>query len=196
MGFQNNLFLYVRPWESSSVYVVINWHWEDLTISSFNKWFSLHDIVHCHLFKKDQQFLKNKILWEIYINRWSRSTPLVGLSSEFLGFFVKQSLYAEMHKPLAADPEPVPSLPEPFVSLPRDCCLSTGICSAEHTELYKNVFTRSTDKPFCLLFPASTSFSLRQEGVDGKPGQLSRRAVYKRVSKRTLASGKRHKHLK
>lgn len=134
MGFQNNLFLYVRPLESSSVYVVINWHWEDLTTSSFNKWFSLHDIVHCHLFKKDQQFLKNKILWEIYINRWSRSTPLVGLSSEFLGFFVEQSLYAEMHKPLPADPELFPSLPEPFVSLPRDCCLSTAICSTEHTE--------------------------------------------------------------
>lgn len=101
------------PLESSSVYVVINWHWEDLTISSFNKWFSLHGIVHCHLFKKDQQFLKNKILWEIYINLWSRSTPLVGLSSEFLGFFVEQSLYAEMHKPLPADPESFPSHPEP-----------------------------------------------------------------------------------
>lgn len=51
--FQNNLFTRVSSSGSSSVYVVINWHWEDLTISSFNKWFSLHGIVHCYLFKKD-----------------------------------------------------------------------------------------------------------------------------------------------
>lgn len=63
-------------------------------------------------------------------------------------------------------------------------------------KLYKNVFTLSMDKPFYLLFPARTSFSLREEGMDGKPGQLSRGVVYKWVSKRTLASGKRHKHLK
>lgn len=176
MGFQNNLFLYVRPLESSSVYVVINWHWEDLTISSFNKWFSLHDIVHCHLFKKDQQFLKNKILWEIYINRWSRSTPLVGLSSEFLGFFVEQSLYAEMHKPFPADPEPFPSLPEPFVSLPRDCCLSTGICSTEHTETVQKTCSlwAWTSLSVCYFQPALPFLSERKAWM-GSPANSAGR---------------------
>lgn len=74
---------------------------------------------------------------------------------------------------------------------PGTAVSALGSAQLNTRKLYKNVFTPSTDKPFCLLFPASTSFSLRQEGVDGKPGQLSRGAVYKRVSKRTLASGKR-----
>lgn len=79
---------------------------------------------------------------------------------------------------------------------PGTAVSALGSARLNTRKLYKNVFTLSMDKPFCLLFPARTSFSLREEGVDGKPGQLSRGVVYKRVSKRTLASGKRHEHLK
>lgn len=96
-----------------------------------------------------------------------------------------------MHKPLAADPEPFPSLPEPFVSLPRDCCLSTGICSAEHTETVQKRVHSEHRQAFLFAISSQHFLFSPEEGVDGKPGQLGRGAVYKWVSKRTLASGKR-----